>query len=81
MTIRPATPDDFDDIRTMLREYQEWLQVDLCFQNFEEELARLPGEYAPPRGQFLLAPHALSVLQARGAIITRLALPMTSACF
>jgi GNAT superfamily N-acetyltransferase len=58
MTIRPATPDDFDDIRTMLREYQEWLQVDLCFQNFEEELARLPGEYAPPRGQFLLAPHA-----------------------
>jgi GNAT superfamily N-acetyltransferase len=58
MTIRPAAPDDFDEIRAMLREYQAWLQVDLCFQNFEEELAGLPGEYAPPRGQFLLAPNA-----------------------
>jgi GNAT superfamily N-acetyltransferase len=55
MMIRPATLPDLDEIRVMLREYAAWLQVDLCFQNFEEELAGLPGEYQPPRGRLLIA--------------------------
>jgi GNAT superfamily N-acetyltransferase len=55
MTIRPATPADLDEIRAMLREYAAWLEVDLCFQNFEQELAGLPGDYAPPRGRLLIA--------------------------
>jgi ribosomal protein S18 acetylase RimI-like enzyme len=55
MTIRPATLEDLDEIRVMLREYAAWLEVDLCFQNFEEELAGLPGDYAPPRGRLLIA--------------------------
>jgi putative acetyltransferase len=55
MTIGPATLTDLDEIRTMLREYAAWLEVDLCFQNFEQELAELPGEYAPPRGRLLMA--------------------------
>jgi putative acetyltransferase len=55
MIIRPATPADLDDIRLMLREYAAWLEVDLCFQNFEQELAALPGDYVPPRGRLLLA--------------------------
>jgi GNAT superfamily N-acetyltransferase len=55
LTIRAATANDLDDVRAILREYQAWLSVDLCFQSFEKELAGLPGEYAPPDGALLVA--------------------------
>jgi len=49
------SPDDIKIAKEMFREYQEWLGVDLCFQDFENELATLPGKYAPPMGEIYIA--------------------------
>jgi putative acetyltransferase len=51
----PVFPDDLTAIRSLFKEYAQRLGVDLCFQNFEGELARLPGDYAEPRGALLIA--------------------------
>ena len=53
--ITPENAHDLDEVRAIFREYAEGLGVDLCFQNFEQELAQLPGDYAPPRGALFLA--------------------------
>lgn len=53
--LRAQSPDDIEHARQLFREYQTWLEIDLCFQNFEKELAELPGEYAPPNGRLFLA--------------------------
>lgn len=55
-TIEPARSEtDMAVAREMFTEYQQWLGVDLCFQDFESELAGLPGKYAPPKGEIYIA--------------------------
>lgn len=57
--IRPARGAiDVASAARLFRAYQAWLGIELCFQDFEAELASLPGAYAPPRGELLLAESA-----------------------
>lgn len=56
LTIVPAvTPRDLADARALFLEYSALVAEALCFQNFDAELAGLPGDYAEPAGALLLA--------------------------
>jgi len=55
--IEAQTPAEIELARRLFREYSASLEIDLCFQNFEKELAELPGDYAAPSGRLLFAYH------------------------
>lgn len=51
----PDTKVQIDAVRALFSTYAHSLNIDLCFQNFEAEMASLPGAYALPRGALLAA--------------------------
>lgn len=56
LSVSPArTAADIEAARKLFLAYSESLDFDLCFQDFDAEMARFPGEYVPPGGDLLLA--------------------------
>lgn len=53
--IQATVPEHIEAARRLCQEYGASLGFSLCFQGFEQELAELPGKYAPPSGRLLLA--------------------------
>jgi carbonic anhydrase len=53
-TSEVRSPDDVETVRELILEYADWLDVDLCFQDFDAEMADLAATYAPPAGQLYL---------------------------
>jgi ribosomal protein S18 acetylase RimI-like enzyme len=53
--VKVRQPEEIARAATLFREYADWLGIDLSFQGFEAELASLPGKYAPPVGELMLA--------------------------
>src|SRR5579859_6256676 len=53
--VQAETPEQIATARELMIEYATWLEFNLCFQGFEEEMRGLPGKYAPPAGRLLLA--------------------------
>ena len=52
-SVRPV--EDLEATINLFRAYAESLNIDLAFQDFENEMATMPGKYAPPTGELLLA--------------------------
>ena len=52
--IQAETKSEMEYVKALFLEYSNWLGDCFCFQGFEEELASLPGKYAPPNGRLYL---------------------------
>ena len=51
----PTSAAQLDGVRELWQEYWAWLEFEPCFQDFENELATLPGRYARPDGRLFTA--------------------------
>lgn len=62
------TSDGIPQVRELFLEYESSIGISLCFHSFEQELAELPGDYAPPDGRLYLA---LEGAQPAGCVALR----------
>ena len=53
--IQVKSDNEVEEALALFEEYAAWLGINLCFQNFDKELAELPGDYVPPSGRLFLA--------------------------
>jgi putative acetyltransferase len=53
--VQVASEADIPEVRRLFAEYSTWVGVDLSFQDFDRELAQLPGDYVPPGGILFVA--------------------------
>lgn len=53
--IQAQSPAEIRSARELFAEYASLVEISLCFQNFDKEVAELPGGYAPPSGRLFLA--------------------------
>jgi putative acetyltransferase len=51
----PESAKDYEQVKEIFKEYQVYLNIDLCFQRFDNELATLNEIYKPPKGAIILA--------------------------
>ena len=49
------TEDEISKAKELILEYMRWLNIDLCFQDIDDELANFPKKYSPPEGEFIIA--------------------------
>jgi ribosomal protein S18 acetylase RimI-like enzyme len=62
LTLRQVeSPAQIAQARELFQEYAQSLGFSLCFQSFDQELAGLPGDYAPPDGRLLVAEYLSQV--------------------
>jgi len=60
--IQAQSPQEINSARELFAEYASWVEISLCFQGFDKEVANLPGDYAPPSGRLFLAVDADNVM-------------------
>ena len=60
--ILAESSEEIESARKLFAEYASWVEISLCFQNFDKEVAELPGAYAPPSGRLFLAANGQQVM-------------------
>lgn len=67
MQIREAQfPSDQAALVALIREYADWLNIDMSFQNFDEEMAQIDSQYCLPSGMLWVVQEALQLVACVG---------------
>ncbi|MFC3809853.1 tRNA pseudouridine(38-40) synthase TruA [Lacihabitans lacunae] len=61
-----AKQEDLETVKSLFKEYQEFLGFSLCFQGFEEELKSLPAPYNSPTGALIVAKYEDEIIGVVG---------------